>query len=209
MHALSELLSDVVNEPDGSLSLRFLPGFLAKNQNMGSPSPIISIKSPRSLLAADDEATRSALCELCEPTGSARRLFAPSGVVRFSWNEIYKDDIRRSTVYRWLREVITAACARPRSELSVFSPRPHEIRAWASSLAFANSISLNNLLDTAYWKSSRTFIQCYLRDVSCLQEDGYRGISSKCGSPAVHLGLLCSFSFPIFQTLYQGSFPFQ
>ena len=98
-----------------------------------------------------------------------------------SWNENCKDDIRRSTISRWLREVITAAYARPRSELSVFSPRPHEIGAWASSLAFASNISLSSLMNAAHWRSPGTFIHFYLiklRDVSRLREDGSRGVAS-------------------------------
>ena len=128
---------------------------------------------------------RYALCELCGPTGSAQSFCSKCRRLLFSWNESYKDDIRQSTVSQWLREVITAACARPRSELSVFTPRLHEIKAWVSSLAFANNVSLSNLIDAAYWKSPGTVIQFYLRDVS----------------PAVHLSLLCPFSFHIFQTL--------
>ena len=55
VHTLSELPSDVAFEPDGSMSLQFLPDFLAKNQLPGSPSPIVSIKSLTSILAPDDE----------------------------------------------------------------------------------------------------------------------------------------------------------
>ena len=43
VHALSGLPSDVAFEPDGSVSLRFLPEFLAKNQIPGEPSPVIFI----------------------------------------------------------------------------------------------------------------------------------------------------------------------
>ena len=130
VHALSGLPSDVAFKPDGSMSLRFLPDFLAKDQLPGSPSPVINIKSLTSILAPDDE----------------DRLFCPVRALRayrkrtesfrskqrrllLAWNENYKDDIRQSTISQWLREVISAACARLRSKLSVFFPRPHEIRA--------------------------------------------------------------------------------
>ena len=179
VHALSGLPSDVAFEPDGSMSLWFLPDFLAKNQLPGSPSPIISIKSLTSILVPDDE-DRS-LCPVRALRAYRKRTESFRSKRRrllLSWNENYKDDIRRSTISRWLRQVISAAYARPRSEIAVFSPRPHEIRAWASSLAFANNVSLSSLMDAAYWRSPGTFIHYYLRDVSRLREDGSRGIAS-------------------------------
>ena len=179
MHALSGLPSDVAFEPDGSMSLRFLPDFLAKYQLPGSPSPIISIKSLASILAPDDEdrlpcpvRALQAYRKRTESFCSKRRRLL------LSWNENYKDDIRPSTISRWLQEVISAAYARPRLELTVFSPRPHEIRVWASSLAFASNVSLSSLMDAAYWRSPGTFIHFYLRDVSRLREDRSRGIAS-------------------------------
>ena len=179
VHALSGLPGDVAFEPDGSMSLRFLPDFLAKNQLPGSPSPVISIRSLSSILAPDDEDLF--LCPVRALRAYRKRTKSFRSKQRrllLSWNENYKDDIRRSTISRWLREVITAAYARPGSELAVFSPRPHEIRAWASSLAFASNVSLSSLMEAAYWRSPGTFIHFYLRDVSRLREDGSRGIAS-------------------------------
>ena len=169
----------MVFEPDGSMSLWFLPDFLARNQLPGSPSPVISIKSLSSILAPDDE--DRLLCPVRALRAYRKRMESFRSKQRrllLSWNENYKDDIRRSAISRWLREVIAASYARPRSDLSVFSPRPHEIRAWASSLAFASNISLGSLMDAAYWRSPGTFLHFYLRDVSRLQEDGSRGIAS-------------------------------
>ena len=55
VHGLSGLASDVAFEPDGSMSLRFLPDFLAKNQSSGERSPVIFIKPLSSILCSDDE----------------------------------------------------------------------------------------------------------------------------------------------------------
>ena len=63
--------------------------------------------------------------------------------------------------------------------------RVHEIRAWASSLAFAHSIRLSAILESAFWKSQGTFIDFYLRDVSRLREDGSRGIQSLVAAQSV------------------------
>ena len=95
-----------------------------------------------------------------------------------SWNEGYVQDIRRSSVSRWLVQVISAAYVRSGFDLLGVVPRPHEVRAWASSLAFAHSRSLRDIMEAAYWRSQATFIQFYLRDVSRLRDDGSHGVAS-------------------------------
>ena len=63
--------------------------------------------------------------------------------------------------------------------------RVHEIRTWASSLAFAHSIRLLAILESAFLKSQGTFIEFYLRDVSRLREDGSRGFQSLIAAQSV------------------------
>ena len=55
VHALNGLPNDSAFKPDASMSLCFLPHFLAKSQLPGSPSPVISVRSLSSILAPDDE----------------------------------------------------------------------------------------------------------------------------------------------------------
>ena len=170
MHALSGLPNDVAFEPDASMLLCFLPHFLAKSQLPGSPSPVISIRSLSSILAPDDE--DRLLCPMRALRAYRKRtesLCAKRCRLLLSWNENYRYDVRRSTVSLWLREETTAVYARPRSELSVFSPSPHEVRALASSQAFASNINLSSLTNVSYWRSPGTFIHFFLRDVSRLR----------------------------------------
>ena len=54
VHGLSGLPQDISWELDGSVSLRFLPEFLAKNQTPGDPSPSVSIQSLSSILHRGD-----------------------------------------------------------------------------------------------------------------------------------------------------------
>eukprot|EP00745_Piridium_sociabile_P014347 TRINITY_DN2118_c0_g1_i2.p1 TRINITY_DN2118_c0_g1~~TRINITY_DN2118_c0_g1_i2.p1 ORF type:complete len:1001 (-),score=88.55 TRINITY_DN2118_c0_g1_i2:57-3059(-) len=180
VHNFSGLSKDLALEPDGSMSIRFLPGFLAKNQSSDSPSPTISIKPLDSGYLCPDDRDRF----LC-PVRCLRRYLKRTRSFRstrrrllLSWNENYTEDIRRSTISRWLGYVIRAAYAKSEVDLAVFAPRPHEIRAWAASLAFIHTGNMNELLDAAYWKSPGTFIDYYLRDVSRLREDGSWGIAS-------------------------------
>ena len=55
--------------------------------------------------------------------------------------------------------------------------RAHEIRAWASSLAWHNNTSLFDIMEAAFWTSPATFLEFYLRDISHTKQDGSKGIS--------------------------------
>ena len=87
-------------------------------------------------------------------------------------------DISVATISRWLRNVIRRAYVSSGTSPSPSDYRTHEIRAWASSMAWAHNVSLNNIMDAAYWLISGTFIQFYLREVSRLNQDCSCGISS-------------------------------
>ena len=179
VHALSGLLSDVASEPDGSFSLRFLPEFLAKNQTPEDPSPVILIKPLTSILCPDNE--DRTLCPVRALRIYRRRTSALCATRRglfISWNKGYAQDIRRSSVSWWLAQVISAVYARSESDLLGVVPRPGEVRAWASSLAFAHSRSLQDIMEAAYWRSPATFIQFYLRDVSRVRDDGSHRVAS-------------------------------
>ena len=179
VHAFSGLPHDIALEPDGSMSLRFLPDFLAKNQDPSAQAPVVSIPSLTSVLDEQDEdrylcpvrALRRYLRMTRHFRGAKRRLF-------ISWNSECLCDIRKSSIARWLTDTIKAAYAALAPSTSVLSPKAHEIRAWSASLAFAQTRDLRAVLDAAYWRSPATFIQHYLRDVARLREDGSLGIAS-------------------------------
>ena len=178
IHALSE--QSVATEPDGSVSLRFVPGFLAKNQPNSAKSPPLFIRSLCAILGRDDEdrflcpvralrAYRKRSAHLRCP--GKRRLF-------ISYKESMQTDISKATLSRWLKNVIKAAYASPEVVSAPNSSRPHEIRAWASSLAWVHNTSMTDILDAAYWFNQGTFIDHYLRDVSRVNSDNSRGIAS-------------------------------
>ena len=177
VHALSGNPADIAFERDGSVSLHFLPEFLAKNQVPGSVSPTIVIPALTRILGPDD--ADRLLCPVralkyylqrTHPfrSGTHRRLL-------LSYNVDYTSDISLQTLSRWLREVIKQAYSS--SDVDV-TPRVHEIRAWAASLAFKHSVPLSSILEAAYWKSEATFVQFYLRDVRRLRHDGSFGVAS-------------------------------
>ena len=185
VHGLSGLPADIAFESDGSVSLRFLPDFRAKNQRDSEFSPEISIPSLSAVLARDD----------------ADRLLCPVRALRFylsitkstrapgqrrlflSFNTNYKRDIKVSTISRWLARVVKMAYERAHQNAP--STRAHELRALAASLAFEHSIPLHQVLEAAFWKSDATFIHHYLRDTSRLRQDGSRGIGTMVSSQRV------------------------
>ena len=56
--------------------------------------------------------------------------------------------------------------------------RAHEVRAWSTTLAAANSVRLDDILQATYWKSWNVFTDFYLRDVSAVRLDGLHSLSA-------------------------------
>ena len=174
---LSGLCQDIAREQDGSFSLRFLPEFLAKNQSPCDPSPVIRIRPLTGFLCSDDSDRK-----LC-PVRSLKRYVRFTRAIRknqrklfISHNPFYSKDITSASISRWLRYTIKQAyeC----SSFDVCSSRAHEVRAWASSAAFAHSWNLKDVMAAAYWRSETSFINYYLRDISLTRGDGSFGIST-------------------------------
>ena len=184
---LSGLPADILWEKDGSVSLHFLPEFLAKNQSAGSPSPVVSIKPLSAILCPDDEDRR-----LC-PVRSLKRYLRFTRSIRspnqrklfISHNPAYSKDLSKASVGRWLKLAITQAYASSNHD-SLLTPRAHEIRAWASTLAFKFSLKLEDVLKAAYWKSKNAFISHYLRDVTAKAEDGSARLSLVAAGQVIH-----------------------
>ena len=181
INGLSGLPTDISKEPDGSYSLRFLPEFVAKNQSAQAPSPVVNIL-PLVPFCSDEEDSK-----LC-PVRSLRRYLHFSKSLRdgkrklfISHNPSYRKDIIASTLSGWLRKVIAKAYKDQDGNTSL-EPRDirkaHEIRAWASSLAFHDSWSLQDVMQAAYWKTESPFINYYLRDVRAVRQDGTYGFAS-------------------------------
>ena len=178
VHALSG--SRIASEADGSVSIRFVTGFLAKNQPSSTQSPPIFIKPLTSILASDDEDRK-----LC-PVRALREYRSRTKSYRSAENkrlflscQSHHKDVGCATVSRWLRNTIKAAYVSADGNAALPDNfRAHEIRAWAASLAWAHNIQISKIMDAAYWYNNGTFLDFYLRDTSRLNEDGSRGISS-------------------------------
>jgi hypothetical protein len=185
---LSGLSSDVAFEADGSVSLRFLPEFRAKNQRPSDPSPVVIIPPLSRLVDASEpdyvNCPVRALRVYRKRTNRFRALTQRQ--LFMSLNLDYKKDIRPTSVSRWISNLIRQAYKYQSENLGggvdvcwpLTNPRTHETRAWASSLAASRSTSLAEVLEAAYWRSEDVFISHYLRDVARRRDDGSWGLPS-------------------------------
>lgn len=109
--SISGLLGDVSFEADGSVSLLFLPEFLAKNQRPGDPSPVLHVRPISDLVdISEDDCLNCPVRALKRYRRVSRRLRSASQRSLFlSVNPSYSKDIRRPTLARWLSGIIRDA----------------------------------------------------------------------------------------------------
>ena len=135
IHALA--FKGIATEPDGSMSIRFIPEFLAKNQPVGVRARPVVIKPLASILCDDDEDI--ALCPVRALKMYLRRnKFLRSPAKRRLFVSIREDkhsDIESPTISRWIKSVIQFAYSSVTGANEPESMRAHEVRAWVASLA--------------------------------------------------------------------------
>ena len=107
----SGLSGDVGHEADGSISLQFLPEFLAKNQNPESPSPSIKIPPLSSIVGLDKPDLKNCPVRALKIYRKrSNRFKVPNQRALFlSCNPNYKSDVRVSAISRWMRALIIDA----------------------------------------------------------------------------------------------------
>ena len=179
------VLSPVAYERDNTVSLSFLPEFLAKNQRSDQASPNVQIRPLTHLLdRGEPDIVNCPVRALKMYRKRTKHIRSPKQRQLFiSFNPAHSKDIQATSLSRWIKLLIIEAykslnLANTLSDpMPLISPRAHEVRAWASTLAF-RSVAMSDLLSTAYWKSEDTFLNYYLRDISRRKEDGTWGLPS-------------------------------
>lgn len=166
IHALSATSGSVKFSADvSSVVLHFYPGFLAKNQ-------IPSVAGvPIEIPALSGSGTDSLLCPVralriyMRRTKSFRkdrkRLF-------ISYVKAYEKEISASTISRWI--VDTVRFSYEKSGNSSLKICAHELRALSTSFAWLNRVPLDSVLRAGFWRSENSFVRCYLRDTTGLNE---------------------------------------
>ena len=74
-----------------------------------------------------------------------------------------KNDITAQTISSWIRSVIKEAYSWEAQTLDQ-TPKAHELRAIASSVAFLRNVSIADVIQAVGWRSQSTFGTFYLRD---------------------------------------------
>ena len=179
IHAICGLAKDIAfTEQDASVTLRFLPEFWAKNQPSASKPLLLVVPGLSHRLCDDDSdialcpvrSLRTYLDRTTTHRLNKRRLF-------ISLNKRYNQDIAKGTISRWIKSTIKLAFSQTKTPLHTNTVRAHEVRAIATSLAFSRGASLVDILRSAYWRSTTTFVSFYLRDVSSQRADGSAGFN--------------------------------
>ena len=189
----SGLKEDISFSRDGSVSLKFLPCFLAKNQSPSAPSPLITIKPlNRSVDPRQEDVSICPVRALKEYRLRTDRIRSPAQRALFiSVNPAHAADLSRASISRWLKNLIKSAYAslaaqegRVGADVIPRSVRAHEIRAWAATMA-AKTTPLAEVMRAAYWKTSTVFIRHYLRDTSRRSECGKLRLPAMVAAQAV------------------------
>ena len=175
IHAISGLSQDIAFDEDFSVDLTFLPEFRAKNQKSLQLSRPFSITSISNLLNDDDadnllcpvRALKQYLKRTASFRNNKRRLF-------ISVNPGYDRDITKSTISRWIKNVIILAYDHHSSSSHVgpLIVKAHELRAISTSLAAMLGTPIESIMKSAFWTSATTFTSYYIRDVQHLCHDG-------------------------------------
>lgn len=156
IHALSVKPGFIRFTPDG-VHLLPNPSFLAKNQSESfSPDHIFLPSMSTTSSVREDRfiCPVRALKWYIEKTKSIRKSDALFLIPRSPYTPASKD-----TISRWLVEII-APFAAPDD-----SPKAHDVRAHASSIAWFRGVPLQDIMRAASWKTPSTFVASYLTNV--------------------------------------------
>ena len=148
------------------------PGFLSKTQKPNTlPTPMIV---PSLEAISGGEKGELLLCPVralkvylkatkdhpLRKSKKPSRLFIP-------FKEGVKTEISTVTMSRYIVMPIVLAYTRFASDLDIHA---HQVRGVSASLAHLKGISLNNILNAAFWKTPSVFIMYYLQDLAAVSQ---------------------------------------
>ena len=98
----------------------------------------------------------------------------PSAKLFISYKPGFKGDITATTVSRWIKNAILWAYDASVTNLDLqqlHNIKAHDVRAMSASLSLLRSVSLEQILQSAGWRSHNVFTNFYLRDLSSQSEE--------------------------------------
>lgn len=166
LHALSTAPGRLRFEPRG-VRLRPEASFIAKNQTSSSGPVEIFLGKLSSFSSVAEDKVWCPVRALRWYLDRTREL--RSGDKLFICSKRPHSPASPSTISRWIVEAIRAGG--PEALTSGQVPRAHDTRSISSSWALFSGVPTADILKAAYWRSSNTFIACYLRDISPSEEN--------------------------------------
>ena len=155
-----------VKDDKSEVVLRPFDGFLAKNQRSSEAPREYTVRALRDHVPVDDP--ERLLCPVRALSTYLRRTNKFRGARKklfISYMPGRTQEIGVQSIARWLRDVIKLTYELQSADVLVqeLQTNAHEIRAIASSLAVWRNTSVQDVLQTAYWKNHNTFTDFYLR----------------------------------------------
>jgi len=98
----------------------------------------------------------------------------PSAKLFISYKPGFTGDITTTTVSRWIKNAILWAYDASSNDMDLHqlhSIKAHDVRAMSASLSLLRSVSLDQILQAAGWRSHNVFTNFYLRDLTAQSED--------------------------------------
>ena len=158
---------------NGAVSLLPRAGFLARNQTLDfTPKPIV--------LPDLRKASGSPDCGPWCPVRALKYYLQKTERLRLRPDRTMEDRLflitvspftpaKKSTMARWIIQVIKESLSRQESQLAGSHVRAHDLRAQMASWALYKGASIQEVMDAAGWSSPTTFQSVYLRDPLCAQ----------------------------------------
>ena len=148
--------------------LRTSPGFLYKNQVLGSVPEPVSVKALDTLTGPDPQ--ERFLC----PVRSLRWYLKRTDAFRAGRTRLFlpippsaKKDISSADVSRWIAGTVRWVYAESSDvNLRLSRVSAHEVRALAASWAYASGVPSDEFLKAGTWRSANSFVSFYLRDMA-------------------------------------------
>ena len=148
------------------------PAFLAKNQLASDGPEILKpvvIPALKPFLGEDlqDDMTLCPVRALRYYLDRTKDLRKEKHLLFISFKPGFKNDIKKATISSWLKHTILTAYESVKPDLSEqVKPKAHDVRAMSASLAFKGGVSLEEVLNSCFWKSHNTFTSFYLKDLA-------------------------------------------
>lgn len=167
IHALSASEDNIrFNKTDGSVSLQFVTGFLAKTQLPSvSPDPIVIPCLSKTL---NNQNPDRLLC----PVRALKFYIRMTKPFRKGRDRLFLSirgnrDVSKATISRWIVATVKLAYSKLTSrDISLMHIKAHDLRAFSSSWAYLSKACLEDILRAAVWNRPSTFSRFYLRDMS-------------------------------------------